>query len=61
MEQSYIIAIGNIERIKAEIEAMKIDNEIRKMQGHDTFNYPPESFWDKANEIQNAVNEMFKY
>ena len=60
MDQRTVMVFGNLLALQAELEMMKLDNEIRKAQGKDDFNYPPESFWQKAEEIRSATNELFK-
>lgn len=38
---------------------MKWDNELRKMQGSEKFNYSPEDFWNKAQEIRDSANKVY--
>lgn len=53
MEEYYNIKrLALVLAVQAEIEAMKLDNEIRKSQGLDTFNYQPENFLGKAEELR---------
>ncbi len=39
--------------IQAEIEGMKIDNKIREINGDTRYNFPIESFQEKAEELRN--------
>ncbi len=59
MEQNLVYVYGQLLAAQVEFEMMKWDNEIRKIQGLDTFNYSPESFWDKAQEIRSITNQLF--
>lgn len=60
MEQLNVYVFGQLIAAQAEIEAMKLDNEIRKLQGLDTFNYTPENFFEKAQEVHNITNQLFR-
>lgn len=51
-----------LEAIKAEIEAAKLDNQLRIIDGtHHALNYPPEWFLEKAHQMNNLAGEIFKY
>jgi hypothetical protein len=58
--QRMFLAYGRIEAIKAEIEAMKADNELRKLQGFDSFNYSPADFLRKAAVISDIIYESMQ-
>lgn len=58
MNRIELYVYGRIEEIKLEVEAMKWDNEIRKMQGSDAFNYYPEHFEMKAREIRLVIDKL---
>ena len=60
MTDLQIMVLGNIIRTQVEVEAMKWDNHVREIQGLETFNYSASDFWDKANEIQGHINQLFK-
>ena len=60
MEQLNIAVFGELLACQAEIEAMKLDNEIRRAEGHDTFNYNPEDFFAKARELKSIKDQLFR-
>ena len=47
----FILALA----IQADIEAMKMDNYIRQLNGNETFNYNPEAFDAKAEELRDLA------
>ena len=54
------MVFGNLLALQAELEAMKLDNDIRRMQGLDTFNYGPDAFFEKAQEIRSAMANFIR-
>jgi hypothetical protein len=61
MDTKELMTWGIICAINAEIEGAKLDNQLRLLDGiHDRLNYPPEWFEQKAKEIQDTVNQLFK-
>jgi hypothetical protein len=60
MDQVIVSVYGQLLAALAKMEAMKLDNEIRRMQGSDTFNYSPQSFFDLSEEIQSITNQLYR-
>lgn len=58
MTTTEIMVLGNLLAASAEIEAMKIDNVIRQMNGN-PLNYGANDFFEKAEEIRGVVNQLF--
>lgn len=51
---------ARIEAIVAEIEAAKLDNQIRMNRGLDLLNYEPHWFQDKAQELESIAAEVYR-
>jgi hypothetical protein len=60
MDQLNVMVFGNLLALNTEVEAMKIDNKYREINGLTDFNYKPDDFFKKAEEIRSATNELFK-
>lgn len=60
METTQVMVLGQLLTLFAEIEAMKIDNKQRELQGQHNFNFDHDAFMSKAEEARNITNQLFK-
>lgn len=61
MNETTVMVMGQLMAAQAEIEAAKLDNQIRIAQGHeDSLNYSSQWFFEKAEEIRGIVNQLWR-
>lgn len=56
MKETSVKRLGLILAIQAEIEAMKLQNELVGAENCKEMGYPPDMFFEKAEEIRNIIN-----
>jgi len=60
MDTTIVAVFGQLLAAQAEVEAMKCDNKQRELNGCSEFNYSPNDFYSKADEIRSIKDQLFK-